>query len=87
MQETGPAAEGHPEPGPVEPTPAWRLRVQDEFKDLSVKIAKLGAVLEAKEAGGCPEIDPVQHSLLIAQHAAMISYQSILFIRLNVETR
>lgn len=66
---------------------AWKERVAKEYEELSERIEALGAVLEAKERGEREDIDPVNHALLIAQHAAMISYQSILFLRLNVETR
>ena len=66
---------------------SWRTRVQHEFEDLAAKLARLTSVLEAKERGELPVIDPTQHALLIAQHAAMTSYHTILFLRLNVETR
>lgn len=66
---------------------SWRTRVRHEFEDLAAKLARLTSVLEAKERGELPVIDPTQHALLIAQHAAMTSYHTILFLRLNVETR
>lgn len=87
MQETGPAAEGHAEPGPETPVPAWKARVEAEYNDLTDKINRLGAVLDAKAEGSHAEIDPVQHTLMIAQHGAMVAYQAILFLRLNTETR
>lgn len=86
-QEQAVPCEGQPEPGPEVTQPAWRERVAAEYHELSARIEALGVVLEAKERGERNDIDPVSHALLIAQHAAMISYQSILFLRLNVETR